>query len=42
MMSEGGMDTPVTGMEYVAVLGRADTYKRTGKVPDKSGEVSEY
>ncbi len=29
----------VGGMEYVGVLSRADTYKRTGTVPDRSGSI---
>jgi len=34
MMSEGGLSAPVTGMEYVAVLTRADGVRRTGKFPN--------
>ena len=33
MMGQGATFTPVSGMEYVAVLNRADIYKRTGKYP---------
>ena len=40
MMSDGLMTTPVTGVELVSVLGRADTYIRTGKIPDKTGSIS--
>lgn len=29
----------VGGMEFVGVLSRADTYNRTGKVPDRSGSI---
>ncbi len=39
VMAEGAMFSPMTGMEYIAVLGRADVYIRTGKIPDKSGAV---
>jgi len=39
VMSEGWIFSKVTGMEYVAVLGRADVYARTGRLPDKSGDV---
>ncbi|MHC4981595.1 MAG: hypothetical protein ACYTF6_00310 [Planctomycetota bacterium] len=39
VMSEGSPFSKVTGMEFVAVLGRADVYIRTGKVPKKSGVV---
>lgn len=34
MMGEGSDFNPVTGMEFVAVLNRADIYKRTGKFPN--------
>jgi hypothetical protein len=33
MMSSGSVFTKVTGMEFVAVLTRADTYMRTGELP---------
>ena len=33
LMGPGTSYNTVTGMEYVAVLSRADTYRRTGKVP---------
>lgn len=32
-MSEGFVTSKVTGMEYVAVLTRADSYRRTGELP---------
>lgn len=41
MMTEGTLFTPVSGVEYVDVLTRADTYIRTGKIPDKAGQVDE-
>jgi len=41
MMVRGSMFTPVTGMEFVAVLTRADIYIRTGKIPDLAGETEE-
>jgi len=34
MMSPGSVFAEITGSEYVAVLSRADTYRRTGQVPD--------
>ncbi|MCE5325337.1 MAG: hypothetical protein LLG01_02875 [Planctomycetaceae bacterium] len=34
MMGEGVEYNPVTGMEYVAVLNRAEIYRRTGKFPN--------
>jgi len=37
MMVEGSMFSPVTGLEYVSVLTRADEYRRTGKVPPTTG-----
>ena len=33
LMSDGDMFNKVTGMEFVAVLTRADTYRRTGELP---------
>jgi hypothetical protein len=39
VMSPGLLLTPVTGVELVSVLGRADTYIRTGKIPDKTGST---
>ena len=39
VMCNGPMLTEITGMEYVAVLGRADTFIRTGHVPNRSGEI---
>jgi len=40
MMSPGSALSPVTGMELVAVLSRADVYRRTGQVPDRAGDVA--
>ncbi len=37
MLVDGALSTPVTGLEFVSVLTRADTYMRTGKLPAKSG-----
>jgi hypothetical protein len=34
-MAQGFIYAPVTGMEYVGVLTRADTYHRTGKLPEE-------
>lgn len=34
MISDGPPYAEVTGMEYVAVLGRADAWMRTGQVPE--------
>lgn len=39
MMGEGFLLGAVSGMEYVAVLTRADAYKRTGKIPDITGKI---
>ena len=39
MMAPGAGRAPVTGMEYVAVLTRADLCRRTGKVPDLLGQT---
>ena len=39
MMAEGDQSMPVTGMEYVAVMTRADVYKRTGKFPNEVGQT---
>jgi len=39
MMTAGLPYTPVTGMEFIAVLSRADICIRTGKVPDMLGDV---
>jgi hypothetical protein len=33
MISSGGPLSPVTGLEYVAVMTRADIYRRTGELP---------
>jgi hypothetical protein len=38
-MAKGTLAAPVTGMEFVAVLTRADSYIRTGKIPDKAGST---
>jgi hypothetical protein len=40
MMTKGPRDSPVSGMEFVAVLTRAATYKQTGEVPDLVGNTS--
>ncbi|MCK5114349.1 MAG: hypothetical protein KAR11_06255 [Phycisphaerae bacterium] len=39
VMTNGPMLSEISGMEYIAVLGRADTYIRTGHVPNRSGET---
>lgn len=39
MMAPGNESMLVTGMELVAVLTRADIYKRTGKFPNEVGQV---
>ena len=39
LMGEGAVFTQVTGMEFVGVLGSADTYMRTGEVPDRAGHT---
>lgn len=41
MMGEGTIFTPVSGMEFIAVLTRGDTYFHTGKVLDRVGETEE-
>jgi len=41
MMADGSEFTEVTGMEYVAVLTRADTFVRTGRFPSLTGDVEE-
>ena len=41
MMGDGMGWGEVTGMEMVAVLSRADTYIRTGKVPNRAGEIED-
>ncbi len=41
VMCNGPMLSEIPGTEYVAVLGRADTYIRTGYVPNKSGETKQ-
>lgn len=38
MMAQGGTSMRVTGMELVAVITRADTYKRTGLFPNDVGQ----
>jgi len=38
MMAAGGGSMRVTGMEFVAVITRADTYKRTGLFPNDVGQ----
>jgi len=42
MMGNGSLFAPVTGLEYVGVLTRADVYIRSGQVPVKSGELPRY
>ena len=42
MMTSGAIFSPVSGLEYVSVLTRADTFIRTGEVPDKAGSIREY
>ena len=39
VMCNGPMLTEIPGTEYVAVLGRADAFIRTGHVPNQSGET---
>jgi hypothetical protein len=39
MMGDGFLMSPVSGMEYVAVLTRADVYRRTGEIPDITGKI---
>lgn len=39
MMMGGAEYAPVSGMEYVAVLSRADVYRNTGKVPNRAGAI---
>ena len=39
MMGEGTAQGDITGMELVAVITRADTYIRTGEVPNLAGEI---
>ena len=41
VMCNGPMLTEIGGMEYVAVLGRADTFIRTGYIPNRSGETKD-
>ena len=41
MGKAGSYYSNVSGMEYVAILGRADVYKRAGKVPTKAGDLDE-
>lgn len=38
MMAPGGESMHVTGMEFAAVITRADTYKRTGLFPNEVGQ----
>jgi len=40
VMTEGAPYAKIGGMEYVAVLGRADVFIRTGEVPSTAGETS--
>ncbi|MDY6913803.1 MAG: hypothetical protein SVT52_05045 [Planctomycetota bacterium] len=39
LMVAGSTFTPVTGMEFVDAISRADTYIRTGKTPNVLGDV---
>lgn len=39
MMREGFAQTPVNGMEFVEALTRAEAYRRTGKIPDRAGQI---
>ncbi len=41
MMGDGMTSSQISGMEMVAVLSRADTYIRTGKVPNRAGEIED-
>ncbi|MCD4825332.1 MAG: hypothetical protein K8S55_12115 [Phycisphaerae bacterium] len=41
VMDDGFPLSPVTGIEFVGVLNNADTYIRTGKIPDKAGRIDE-
>jgi hypothetical protein len=41
MIAQGAVYSPVSGLELVSVLNRADVYKRTGKVPDMTGRVED-
>ena len=41
VMCNGPMLTEIPGSEYVAVLGRADTFIRSGSVPNRAGETRE-
>ena len=41
MSQTGSFYSKISGMEFVAVLGRADVYKRTGKVPSQAGDTDE-
>lgn len=38
MMAEGDASMPVTGMEFVGVITRADVYQRTGRFPNDVGQ----
>jgi len=39
LMGQGPPYAAVTGLEYVETVSRADTYARTGEVPDATGRV---
>jgi len=41
MMVSGALFMPVSGMEFISVLRRADVYNDTGKVPDLAGDTDE-
>jgi hypothetical protein len=40
MIGRGATYSPVSGMEYVAVLSRADGYLQTGKIPETSNAIT--
>ena len=39
MMREGFARTPVNGMEFVEAVTKAEVYRRTGKIPDRAGQI---
>ncbi len=41
MMRKGFARTPVNGMEFVEALTRAEVYRRTGKIPDRAGQIED-
>jgi hypothetical protein len=40
MMSQGALFAPVTGLEFLSAIRRADIYNRTGQVPGPAGDVA--